>query len=127
MNASGKEFSRPRRTPIRMCAPRQDAERRILAGTTRPRGRALSFDAMRRWNGWGESAVTADPPPAVRALLEGALGPGSPPRDVAFEDVCARVPASRLQGAALVDTSAAARVLHARGQSLPDLVALRSG
>ena len=47
--------------------------------------------------------------------------------DVSFEAVVASVPESRLPAHRLVHTDAAQRALHARGQSFPDWLALRSG
>ena len=82
---------------------------------------------MRRWNGWGDDGVDVHVPPALQTLLGGALGPGQPSRDVTFDAVCAAVPPSRLAPHPLVDTEAAVRARHARGQSLPDLIALRGG
>jgi alkyldihydroxyacetonephosphate synthase len=82
---------------------------------------------MRRWNGWGDEGTTVPVPPGVAALLAGALGAGRPAGDAAFEEVRARVPPSRLPAHPLISTDAALRVRHARGQSLPDLIALRSG
>ncbi len=82
---------------------------------------------MRRWNGWGDEGVDVHVPPAVLTLLAATLGPAQPSRDATFESVCAAVPASRLVGQPLVQTDAPARARHARGQSLPDLIALRSG
>ena len=66
-------------------------------------------------------------PDATRRLLEDALGPGRPPRDITFEQACAAVPPPRLPAHPLVATGAAERVRYARGQSLPDLIALRGG
>jgi len=82
---------------------------------------------MRRWNGWGDDAIEVHPSPSLRALLEAAVGPGAPARDVTFAEVCQAVPPSRLPAHALVDTDAPTRGRHARGQSLPDLIALRAG
>jgi alkyldihydroxyacetonephosphate synthase len=82
---------------------------------------------VRRWNGWGDTATTYPLPPAVAAVLRSLLGPGTPPQDAAFADVVAAVPGSQLPPASLVTTEPADRVRHARGQSFPDLVALRSG
>src|SRR5690606_38319427 len=44
-----------------------------------------------------------------------------------WEQVLAQVPPSRLPPHPLVDTAADIRVRHARGQSLPDWLAMRSG
>jgi len=82
---------------------------------------------VRRWNGWGEvGAIERVPDEAVR-LLAAAIGPGRPRLDARFEDVVAAVPASRLDGESGLSTEPADRVRHARGQSLPDWIALRSG
>lgn len=80
---------------------------------------------MRRWNGWGEEltdyALHGEP------LLEKWVGRGTPPRDAAFGDVIRTVPPSRLPEHPLLKREAEIRLLHARGQSFPDWVALRSG
>lgn len=82
---------------------------------------------MRRWNGWGDDGVIFPLEEAGRSFLESALGPGTAPRDAAFEDTLSRVPSSRLPTRRLVVTGAEERLRHARGQSFPDWVALRSG
>lgn len=82
---------------------------------------------MRRWNGWGDDTI-AYPlhENAIRFLTE-HVGPGTLPRDAVFDDVVASVPPSRLPDHPLVATDPADRARHARGQSLPDWVALRFG
>jgi len=82
---------------------------------------------MRRWNGWGDDSRQYVLTPAMRAFLEERLGPGRPPRDAPREGVLASVPPGRLPAHPLIDTAPAARLDHARGQSLPDWIALRSG
>jgi alkyldihydroxyacetonephosphate synthase len=82
---------------------------------------------VRRWNGWGDDAVAAHPSPSLRALLDAAIGAGTPGRDVTFDEVRGAVPPSRLPAHPLVDADPATRARHARGQSLPDLIALRAG
>ena len=95
---------------------------------------------MRRWNGWGDEATDYPLPNSAARHLAALVGEGASLPDAAFEDVVASVPASRLavhpgqtQGGQAQDpplritTDAAERVRHARGQSLPDWVALRSG
>ncbi len=82
---------------------------------------------MRRWNGWGDEAVTYPLPEEALRFLETRLGPGAPPQDARWQDVVAGVPPSRLPGHPLVSDDPAERLRHARGQSLPDWVALRSG
>lgn len=89
---------------------------------------------MRRWNGWGDEAETARLGDEARAFLVRRLGPGLPPRDATLAEVVAAVPDARLRDRAApapagagLDIDPEARVRHARGQSFPDLVALRSG
>lgn len=82
---------------------------------------------VRRWNGWGDEGHTASLPASVLRLLESEIGAASPHADAALVDVVAAVPGSRLPDHPLVSTDAEDRVRHARGQSLPDWIALRSG
>ena len=82
---------------------------------------------MKRWNGWGDEHTTYPLPDKATAFLEERVGSGTPPQDAAFKDVVAQVPASRLPHHPLVNTDADVRLAHARGQSLPDWIALRSG
>jgi alkyldihydroxyacetonephosphate synthase len=82
---------------------------------------------MRRWNGWGDDTLTYPLPAATARFLERLVGPGTPPRDAALADLVAAVPPSRLPSHALISRAAEDRVRHARGQSLPDWIALRSG
>jgi alkyldihydroxyacetonephosphate synthase len=82
---------------------------------------------VRRWNGWGDDTVTYPLHDGPRQFLEGLVGPGTAPRDATLEEVVAGVPPSRLPAHPLVSDDPADRVRHARGQSLPDWIALRSG
>jgi len=82
---------------------------------------------MRRWNGWGEDGVEAHVPDRARDLLSALVGPGTPTPDAALDDVVAAVPPSRLTHQAAWTTDPLDRVMHARGQSLSDWIALRSG
>ncbi len=82
---------------------------------------------MKRWNGWGDPATTYPLPDSVLAYLRDNLGDLTAFPDAAMEDVLRAVPKSRLLPHPLVGTDAKSRLLHARGQSLPDWLALRSG
>ena len=82
---------------------------------------------MRRWNGWGETTTSYPLPENAGAFLEELVGPGTPPQDAALADVVASVPDSRLPDHPLLKTDPAERLRHARGQSFPDWVALRTG
>ncbi len=84
-------------------------------------------DAMRRWNGWGDEGHTAEVSEGGLALLAEKLGPGRPPVDATLAKVVAAVPTSRAKPGEFLDLDPEGRVRHARGQSFPDLVDLRSG
>lgn len=81
---------------------------------------------MRRWNGWGDDAVVYPLPEAAGRFLADRLGPATPPREAGFDRAVAAVPPSRLPAHPLVTTDPDLRARHARGQSLPDWIALRS-
>jgi len=82
---------------------------------------------MRRWNGWGDEAAGLPVPPSAARFLAQRVGAGRPPRDAALADVVSAVPQSRLPPHPLVSREPEDRLRHARGQSLPDWIALRSG
>ena len=82
---------------------------------------------MRRWNGWGDDANDFPLTDAARAFLQERIGPAQPPKDALREQILNAVLPSRLQSSALFSTEVVARLDHARGQSLPDLLALRTG
>lgn len=82
---------------------------------------------MRRWNGWGDSTVDYPLPSGAITYLVGALGASEPHVDARIETVLANLAPSRLQATTLISTNPLDRLLHARGQSLPDWIALRSG
>jgi len=82
---------------------------------------------MQRWNGWGDESIVHVLGEDALAFLRARLGPGSAIVDASFDDACAQVPASRLAPHPLIDTTPAARVRHALGQSLPDWFKLRHG
>ncbi len=82
---------------------------------------------MRRWNGWGDTSVEYPLPQKGPEFLQEHIGAGTPTQDVSLESVVASVPSSRLASHPLVCDDPTRRVYHARGQSLPDWVALRTG
>ncbi len=85
---------------------------------------------MRRWNGWGDDTIQYPLSPRALAFLREAVGEAEPPRDASLAKVLATIPLSRLQGLPgnhLIQVDERDRLKHARGQSLPDWVALRSG
>lgn len=82
---------------------------------------------MRRWNGWGDNTVEYPLPSNGPEFLQKRVGVGAPPQDVSMEAVLASVPNSRLASHPLVNVDPKLRLCHAKGQSLPDWIALRSG
>lgn len=82
---------------------------------------------MRRWRSWGDEGVTYPAPPAARTMLERAIGPGQAFAQPDLSEVLNKAPASRLPDSPYWDTSPHTRLLHARGQSLPDWIRLGAG
>ncbi|MGH1372558.1 MAG: FAD-binding oxidoreductase [Cellvibrionaceae bacterium] len=83
----------------------------------------------RRWNAWGHADS-----PYLTSLSEGGrqalgllVGDAEPLKDTDLESVLATVPPSRLPQHPLIRTNPEDRLRHARGQSLPDWMDLRSG
>ena len=82
---------------------------------------------MRRWNGWGDEGISYPFPESARQYLESKVGRGQTIPDVSFERALVAVPQSRLTPYPGISAEPADRLNHARGQSLPDWVALRYG
>jgi alkyldihydroxyacetonephosphate synthase len=82
---------------------------------------------VRRWNGWGDPAIAYPLPPAALEYLKSHLGSLVAPPDATYTEGLAKIPHTRLPGHRLVSTAPEDRLAHARGQSLPDWIALRSG
>lgn len=82
---------------------------------------------MRRWNGWGDESHTYQVPERAKAALAEWVGAPRPQKDVPLAEVLRSVPPSRVASASFLSFDAEDRLRHARGQSLPDWVALRSG
>jgi len=82
---------------------------------------------MRRWNGWGDDSIIYPLPESAARFLTALVGPGTPTPEPDFKEVLEHVPPTRLPAHPLLDTTPLVRIQHARGQSLPDWLALRSG
>lgn len=82
---------------------------------------------MRRWNGWGDESTSMDLPQSAGAFLSQVVGAGQQLEDTSLATVISSVPKSRLPEHPLVSLDAEQRVRHAKGQSLPDYLAMRSG
>jgi alkyldihydroxyacetonephosphate synthase len=82
---------------------------------------------MRQWNSWGDSQTKMAVNAKASQFLANLLGQASPLVDATLADVMAKVPTSRLPQHPLIAIDAENRVRHARGQSLSDWLAWRSG
>ena len=82
---------------------------------------------MKRWNGWGNVNTDYPLPASAQDYLATLFGALEPQPAAAYETVLNSVPESRLPAHSLLDTSADVRLIHARGQSLPDWVDVRYG
>jgi alkyldihydroxyacetonephosphate synthase len=82
---------------------------------------------MRRWNGWGDDAHDASLSDAALTLLRQRIGEPAPTVDAGLDAVLASIPASRITAGSAFSIEPRARLLHARGQSFPDWIALRFG
>lgn len=82
---------------------------------------------MRRWNGWGDDAENYPLSDDALSFLRERVGMATPGRDASLEEALSRIPASRLAQSSLFSTDGRLRMLHARGQSFPDWIAMRAG
>ena len=82
---------------------------------------------MTRWNGWGAETTIYPLPPSAERYLAWYIGEGAFIPDATFAQAVATVPPSRLTPQPFLSIDPADRLRHARGQSLPDWIALRSG
>lgn len=82
---------------------------------------------MRRWNGWGDENTHFHVPEAAWPWLEARVGAAAAQPDTPFLAFTHTIPSSSLPHHPLITTDAKERLLHARGQSFPDWVALRRG
>ncbi|MDA9839290.1 FAD-binding oxidoreductase [Porticoccaceae bacterium] len=84
---------------------------------------------MRLWNGWGNenSDLSMELNSGLKMLLGALVGPSISLPEASLSEVVAKVPDSRLAAHPLISLDAETRVRHARGQSLPDWLAMHSG
>lgn len=89
----------------------------------------LSTTGIKRWNDWGTegSDYRMELSDDLRDLLTQLVGPGRALPEATLQQIVARVPPSRLPEHPLIERDAETRVRHARGQSLPDWLAMHSG
>ncbi len=83
---------------------------------------------MRRWNGWGDDTINMALPESADAYLTQLLMAGNLLEDCTLAQAISKVPTSRLSKSHdLISVDKELRLRHARGQSLPDWLAMRSG
>jgi alkyldihydroxyacetonephosphate synthase len=83
---------------------------------------------MRRWNGWGDENTSMELPESAGDFLSQVVGKGICLNNTPLEDVINQVPPSRLTTPhVLISDDKEQRVRHAKGQSLPDWLAMRGG
>ncbi|OGO29774.1 MAG: FAD-linked oxidase [Chloroflexi bacterium RBG_16_54_18] len=82
---------------------------------------------MRRWNGWGDDRIDYPLPETAVEYLAERIGSGDVSQDASLESILDDVPASQLPDHPLVKVDPFDRLKHARGQSLPDWVAMKTG
>lgn len=82
---------------------------------------------MKRWNGWGEDAVSVELQPGALDIVAESAGAGKPGKDVSVDKILENVPTHRLPSHPLISTEARARLDHAHGQGVKDILELRFG
>ena len=82
---------------------------------------------MKRWNGWGDEATTYPLPESAARYLADLVGEGPRLEDANLSNVLTSIGTSRLPSHPLISINNEERLRHARGQSLADWIALRSG
>lgn len=84
---------------------------------------------MRRWNGWGDHQTDFPLSAEGAAFLAATLGQGNKLPDATLEQALGQVGDSRLTdaGHTCISLDKEVRLRHARGQSLPDWLAMRAG
>jgi alkyldihydroxyacetonephosphate synthase len=83
---------------------------------------------MKRWRGWGDDATTYPLPETARPYLVERIGqPTAPKKAITREELLKKIPKSHLKSSGLIKTDPLERLIHARGQSLPDWLDIYSG
>ncbi len=82
---------------------------------------------MKRWDGWGEDSYEIPLGERARELLLSELGSSHSLSTMSLQQVVEAIPASRLAPHELWDIDPEIRLRHARGQSIPDWLAVKSG
>jgi len=81
---------------------------------------------MKRWNGWGDETVEYPLPGSAAKYLNSIVGSGAHIEDCTLDQALKTIPKSRLPASHYFTTEPEDRLRHARGQSLPDWIALHS-
>ena len=86
-----------------------------------------SLQDNRQWNGWGDKEKSLALTPDGATFITQTLGSAKPLSVATLDEVLAKVPESRLDESELYTRDDEVRLRHARGQSLPDWLAMKSG
>ena len=86
-----------------------------------------SLQDNRQWNGWGDKEKSLALTPDGATFITETLGSAKPLPVATLDEVLAKVPESRLDESELYTLDTEVRLRHARGQSLPDWLAMKSG
>jgi alkyldihydroxyacetonephosphate synthase len=82
---------------------------------------------MRRWNGWGDDAITYPLPPNALPFLELRVRTARRPNDAGMPEILRRIPNARFRSHNLISNDSLIRLRHARGHSFTDWVDLHTG
>lgn len=82
---------------------------------------------MKRWSGWGSDEIDAHLPSLAQNYLADVIGLSRSGPTANFDDIARRILPSLLPDHPLISSEPGLRLRHARGQSLPDWIALRFG
>jgi alkyldihydroxyacetonephosphate synthase len=82
---------------------------------------------MKRWRGWGDDQKNYPLPETARPFLSEHVGHPTFCADVSREELLHKIPRSHIKPDPMITTDPFERLIHARGQSLSDWVAMYSG
>ncbi|WP_018692794.1 FAD-binding oxidoreductase [Algicola sagamiensis] len=81
----------------------------------------------RRWNGWGATHISFPLKSEAHQFLKEKLGQTAPLKNATLEQALQTIPDSKLPQHSCYSICAETRLRHARGQSFPDWLAMKSG
>ncbi|MGA9398946.1 MAG: FAD-binding oxidoreductase [Anaerolineaceae bacterium] len=82
---------------------------------------------MKRWRGWGDDQKTYPLPESARPYLVEHVGQLCTYKDISQKELLKKVPNSHIKSDGQISTDPFERLIHARGQSVGDWIAMYSG